>query len=184
MNSINFHDLPMELWRLKRYEQNVILFEQIKPTGTNASISGYTGVLPGHNSGKDSGKASKTSEVIVYTEEDRMADGSDTSRELYVTMRDYIMSMDADITIKPTKLYVGFQLRNHNIIDIKIQKNAIVVWLNTEYGMIDDPRHMITDVTHVGHHGNGDCQIKITNKEHIGYIQDLIATFYHKNCSS
>ena len=42
LNSINFNDLPMQLWRIKRYERGIIQFEQIKPTSTVASISGYS----------------------------------------------------------------------------------------------------------------------------------------------
>ena len=41
MNSINFSDLPMELWKIKRYENGILSFEQIKPMNTSASISGY-----------------------------------------------------------------------------------------------------------------------------------------------
>lgn len=37
---------------------------------------------------------------------------------------------------------------------------------------------LITDVTHKGHHGNGDCQIKIDDRANIGYVKDLINAFY------
>lgn len=185
LNSINFSDLPMELWRIKRYEQDIIQFEQIKPTGTAASISGYAS-MPVRDMVQDKKPERKQTvednpipEVIVYTEMDRIADGSDKSRELYIELRDYILSLDEEINLKPTKLYVGFQLNNHNLVDIKLQKSSIVVWLNTQYGALDDPRKLITDVTHTGHHGNGDCQLKVVDNVHMGYIKDLIAMHYH-----
>ena len=171
MNSINFHDLPMELWRIKHYEQGIIQFDQIKPTNTSASISGYVsgGVLPPPG-GKTTDPAK---DVIVYS-----ADGSDITREYYAELRDYILSLDDSIDLKATKLYVGFLFRNHNLVDIKLQKGSIVLWLNAQYGSLNDPQHLIIDVTHIGHHGNGDCQIKISDRAHMGYIKDLIRTHY------
>ena len=171
MNSINFHDLPMELWRIKHYEQGIIQFDQIKPTNTSASISGYVsgGVLPPPG-GKTTDPAK---DVIVYS-----ADGSDITREYYAELRDYILSLDDSIELKATKLYVGFLFRNHNLVDIKLQKGSIVLWLNAQYGSLNDPQHLIIDVTHIGHHGNGDCQIKISDRAHMGYIKDLIRTHY------
>lgn len=176
LNSINFKDLPMELWRIKRYELGIVQFEQIKPTSTSASISGYVSPsIPGDPSAP---VIDTPPEVIVYTEDNRLADGSDAAREYYMELRDYILSLDDSIELKATKLYVGFLFNNHNLVDIKLQKNSILVWLNTHYGILDDPRNIITDVTHTGHHGNGNCQIKITDKKHMGYIKDLIQAHY------
>lgn len=176
LNSINFNDLPMELWRIKRYELGIVQFEQMKPTNASASISGYASLsVPG---GASAPAIETMPEVIVYTEDDRLADGTDATREYYMELRDYILSLDDGIELKATKLYVGFLFNNHNLVDIKLQKNSIVVWLNTQYGVLDDPRGIITDVTHTGHHGNGDCQIKVTDKKHMGYIRDLIRMHY------
>jgi len=60
--------------------------------------------------------------------------------------------------MKPTKLYVAFQLNNHNLIDIKLQKNSIALRLNTQHGKLDDPLNLIMDVTHKGHHGKSSCK--------------------------
>ena len=133
LNSINFNDLPMQLWRIKRYERGIIQFEQIKPTSTVASISGYssmpansvaTKVTSAIGSAKAMEDAAK--EIIVYTEEERLADGSDITREYYTELRDYILAFD-DIELKATKLYIGFFLRNRCIFSIKLQKNSILM---------------------------------------------------------
>lgn len=180
LNSINFNDLPMELWRIKRYEQGIVQFEQLKPTSTSASISGY--VPPSIPGGPSAPGIDPPPEVIVYTEDDRLADGSDATREYYMELRDYILSLDDRIEFKATKLYMGFLFNNHNLVDIKLQKSNIIVWLNTHYGVLDDPHGIITDVSHIGHHGNGDCQIKVIDNSHIGYIKDLIQAHYHNQC--
>lgn len=185
MNSINFSDLPMELWRIKRYENEILLFEQIKPTNTSASISGYVSkkIATEENGVSEKKDNDKEKEVIVYTEDDRLEDGTDATREMYFDIRDYILTLDDDITMKPTKLYIGFLYHNHNLVDIKLQKNSIIVWLNTQYGKLNDPMKMISDVTHKGHHGNGDCQIKLSGRENMGYVKDLILSHYQNQMS-
>lgn len=177
-SSINFNNLPMELWKIKLYEQGIVQFEQVKPASTSASISGYASTTVVEPVGGKKQKTDAEKEVIVYTEEDRLADGSDFSRELYNELREFIVGLDDGICIKPTKLYVAFQMNNHNLVDIKIQKNSIIMWLNEEFGILEDPQGIITDVTHVGHHGNGSCQIKVTDYSHIGYIKDLVLSYY------
>ena len=42
---------------------------------------------------------------------------------------------------------------------------------------------MISDVTHKGHHGNGDCQIKLSGRENMGYVKDLILSHYQNQMS-
>ena len=182
MSSINFRDLPMELWRIKRYEENILQFEQIMPTNTTASISGYVSSgLPGDTLSLHPIDV-PSHEVVVYTEDDRLADGSDKTREYYAELRDYILALDDSIVLKATKLYVGFLFKNHNLVDIKLQKNSIILWLNTQYGVLEDPQGIICDVTHIGHHGNGDCQIKWDEPgTYMGYIKDLIQT-HSPNC--
>ena len=88
------------------------------------------------------------------------------------------MSADDDIELKATKLYVGFLLRSHNLVDVKPQKGSIVLWMNTQHRSLNDPQHLITGVIPIDHHGNGDCQIKIFDRTHMGYIRDLIRAHY------
>lgn len=181
LNSINFNDLPMELWKINRYEQGIISFQQMKPTSTSASISGYVGPSGGKG-GSGGASGGSTSEVVVYTEEEHLKNGSDVSRELYEEIKEYVMSLDSNLLIKPKKMSIGFLMDNQNWMDVKIQKNSILLWLNVRFGLIDDPRNMIKDVTNVGHHGVGDCQIKIDNRNHMGYIKDLIQAHYQMKC--
>lgn len=182
MGSIQFKDLPMELWKINRYEGDIVQFEQIRPTSTAASITGFIPAQIGGGDANDTQRHDQPTpssrEIVVYQEEDRLQDGSDMTRELYQELKDYILSLDENIKIKPTKLYIGFLLRNHNLVDIKLQHSSVVVWLNRQFGDILDPQRLIRDVTHIGHHGNGDCELKIADRTHMGYIKDLLAEHY------
>lgn len=168
IGSIQFKNLPMELWRIKRYEEDILEFERIESTGT-ATVEPF---VPSTETGD------KTPPVIVYAEEDRLKDGTEETKELYYQVRDFIMSLGDEISLKATKLYIGFLYHNHNLVDIKLQKNSLIIWLNAPYGVYEDPLKLIKDVTHIGHHGNGDCQIKLENNQNIGALEDLLRVHF------
>ncbi len=88
-----------------------------------------------------------------------------------------ILKSDDNITLKPTKVYIGFNRGRKSVVSIKVQKRSLVLWLNTEPNTLNDPKKIIKDVTHIGHHGNGNSQINISNAADIGYIEDLLKRF-------
>lgn len=53
--------------------------------------------------------------------------------------------------------------------------------MNTNPNTLDDPKGIIRDVTNIGHHGNGNSQINISNRQTIGYIEDLLKSFCVQN---
>ncbi len=181
IGSINFGDLPMDLYKIKKFERGIIQFEQIQPARLNVSIKGYEPV-PATQSVQEDNVPSVTSntlsEIKAYTEDDHVSQANDDIRDIYQDLRDFILSLDESIKVKATKLYIAFLLKNHNLFDIKIQRGSLMLWINARFDGMDDPKHIIRDVTHVGHHGNGDCQIKISDSINIGYIKNIMSDFY------
>lgn len=168
--SINFKDLPFELWEVKRFSNDTISFNNIKPSKTSESI----------NTIATTSEQIKTvnKEVVVYTEEDHLNKSSEDIVELYNTIKEFILSLDDSITIKPKKLEIGFSYKNKIIIDILLQKKALKIWLNTRYGMLDDSKGIARDVTNIGHWGNGDYEIQLSNDDELEYIFSLIKQLY------
>lgn len=119
--SINFKDLPIELWEVKRFENNTISFNQIKPAGATESIKTV--------SKKNEEIKLVNDEIKVYTEEDHLQGVAEEIKELYEQLRDAILNL-GDITLNPTKLYLGFVVNKKDIIDICIQKKHL------KYGLI------------------------------------------------
>ncbi len=64
------------------------------------------------------------------------------------------------------------------MIDIHLQKKALKIWLNAKYGMIDDSKGIARDVTDIGHWGNGDYEIQLSNDDELEYIFSLIKQLY------
>jgi len=167
--SINFRDLPIELYEIKKFSNNSIIINQIKGEGSESvsKLSKGKGVI---------GKVSK--EVKVYSEEDIVSFGEKEIQSLYYSLRSSILELD-DVDILPRKKYIGF-VRDRNICSIFVQKKKIKLWINMKKGELNDGQGLTRDVSHIGHHGIGDYETHIDNDDDIEYILSLIKQSYYR----
>lgn len=161
----NFKDIAIELWEVKRYENNLISVNQIKKSKSAESIKPVTS--------SNTELEAVTREIKVYTEEDHTANKSDDIIELYETFRDAIVNLSDDIEFEPKKLYIAFK-KNKNIADIVILKKGLKLFINLTKGTLDDPKMLMRDVSNTGHWGNGDYELVIKNTDDLEYIMSLI----------
>ncbi|MCE5221534.1 MAG: DUF5655 domain-containing protein [Clostridium sp.] len=168
--SINFKDLPFELWEVKKFSNNTVYFNAIKPSKTSESIKTIT-------TSNDQNKT-VNDEVIVYSEEDHLKNSSEEIIDLYNKIKDFVFSLNDNITIKAKKLEIGFVYNNKIMVDIHLQKRALKLWLNTKMGTIDDSKNISKDMSNTGHWGNGDYEIQIVDDEELEYIFSLIKQLY------
>lgn len=167
--AINFKDLPIALWEIKQFSNQTISFEEIRKLNATESIK----TVSAGNSAVDS--VSKV--VVVYTENDRLKDIPEDILELYGQLRERILEL-GNVEIKATKLYVAFTVNGSNFTDIAIQKKALKLWINLSKGGLEDPYKLARDVANIGHHGNGDYQLSISNADKLDYIITLIKQGY------
>ncbi|QUH22355.1 hypothetical protein HYG87_00530 [Methanobacterium alkalithermotolerans] len=170
--AIEFKDLPIELWEVIRYENDTVLFNQLKAPKSSESITKV--------SSKSEIVKKVTDEVKVYTEEDHLKTTSDDVNELYNELKERIYSLGDTVEIRPTKYYIAYK-SNTNFADLRIQKSQIKIWLNVRKGDLDDPKGITRDISNVGHWGNGDYEIKIKPESDLDYIMTIIRQSYEIN---
>ncbi len=120
-------------------------------------------------------------EIKTYSEDKLLSFASENIKDIYSVLRDYIIIQDDEIIVKATKIYVGFYINRSPIISIKLYKNSLTLWINERFTHIDDPQKIIKDVSNIGHHGVGECEIKVIDDSNIGYIQDILRKHIQKN---
>ncbi len=169
--AINFKDLPIELWEVKRYENGTVSFDQIQKTRAQESIKTIS------KSNKNVDAVAR--EIKVYTEEEHLANVSEEIKELYEKLKSAILNLD-NLEVKPKKVYIAF-VSGRNVVDILPQRRALKIWLNMNKGELDDPKGIAKDVSTTGHWGNGDYEIKIQNDDDLEYILSLIKQSLKKN---
>lgn len=161
----NFKDIAIELWEIKRYENDLISINPIKKTKSAESIKPLT---------KQNGLIkSVTDEIKVYIEEDHLNGSSEEIIELYETFKNAILNLTDDIEIVPKKLYIAFK-KNKNIADIVILKKGIKIFINLKKGQLDDSKELMKDVSETGHWGNGDYELVVNNTTNLEYIMSLV----------
>ena len=92
-SAINFNDLPIELWEVKLFDNNTILYNQLKPPTSSASIKDVS---------KDKTISEVTKEVKVYTLEDHFSRCSSRIKDLFLILEEKILGLSPDI-----KEYIG-----------------------------------------------------------------------------
>ena len=165
--SSNFKDLPIELWEIKQFENDIIVINPVKKSQSAPSIKQ---VQPKGNS-----TISRVSEEIkVYTEEDHLKGKSEETVELYENYKNAILNLAPDIEIIPKKKRVSFVIKGKIFSDICIQQNNLKIWINLKKDYLDDPKKLSRNVSNLGHWGNGNYELTVSDTKNIEYILSLI----------
>ncbi|MCO6460489.1 MAG: hypothetical protein J5I59_03735 [Saprospiraceae bacterium] len=169
--AINFKDLPIELWEVRRYSNQTISYNQIQTSGAQESIKTI--------SKQDEIIEKVTREIKVFTEQEHLEGIPDEIKELYEKFKNAILNLDG-IEVKPKKLYIAF-VANKNVVDIRLQKSSLKIWINLQKGQLDDPKGICRDVSQTGHWGNGDYELQVNSDDNFEYILSLIKQSLKKN---
>ena len=165
IQATNFKDIAIELWEVKRYENNTIVINEVKKSRSAESIKPIT------QQNKELKRV--TDEIVVYTEDDLLVAGSDETRELYYKFKDGILNLADDIQVIANKLYIAFR-KNRNIVCMNIQKKQIRMWIVAKWGALDDAKGIATDVSNTGHWGTGDYEVNVNSDKDLEYIMSLV----------
>lgn len=168
-HSINFKDVPFELWEVKKYENNLISLSQHKNSSSESISSVET---------KSSIVKEVTREIKVYSEDYHFErrNTTDSIKELYFTLKERIVNL-GEVDIVPRSTYIGFK-RKTNFVDVDFQKGNLWLWINLPKGKLDDPKEISRDISDIGHYGNGDYEVKVYPDTDLDYVMFLINQSY------
>lgn len=162
LNATDFKNIPVDLIKVTRYEEDIVDIEFIKKT-SNIKVEEMNLI---------SKQEEVNNEIKVYTEEDHLNNISKEIKELYENLKDKILELD-DIDLDIKKVYIAFKGKT-NICDVEIFKNKLKVVLNVKKGNLSDPLKITEDISTKGHWGNGDYRVEIFNEEDIDNVIPLI----------
>ena len=172
MKAIEFKDLPIELWEIKRYTNDLVSLNQIQThqkSGSIMDLSQKTEVMKKVNR-----------EVKVYNEYDLLLQTIEKLQNIYKELKDSILSIATDIEVRPKAKYIAF-IRKNNFVEITFFKSSLKLYLNIKNNLLNDPRQMARDVSKIGHWGTGNYEIILKDSDNIGYVLSLIRQAYDQN---
>lgn len=129
-------------------------------------------------------EASKNKKAKIdreYNWEDRIKNLPQTKKDLYFSLRDYILSKGDDITETPLKFYMAFKkVKNFICVSPDYVNKGILVYLKLIPEKITMQSFM-RNVKGIGHQGTGDVEAIITNVEEYEILKSYIDKAYNEN---
>ena len=165
--SSNFKDLSIELWEIKQFENDLIVVNSIKKSKSAPSIKQV-------QQSEDSEISKIAKEIKVYTEEEHLEGKNDEIIELYEAFKQAILNLSPDLEVKPKKMEVGLTKNSKIFTDIVILKSGLKIFINMKKGTLDDPKKLMRDVSSIGHWGNGDYEVIVSDTNNLEYIMSLV----------
>ena len=176
-DSVNFKDIPFELYQVKRFKGGVISINQIS-SKSKESIKSVKAINIDNNKVLD--------QVSVYDEDSQLKGSSQRIRELYFQLKERMSSWQ-DVKFKTTKNYVSVGRGNKTKIYINIQKERLKLHLLRRIDFkgnvksakvmftIDDPKkiHTLYKSSH-----KEQYQILLKDEKDIDYVVSLLKQKY------
>lgn len=163
-NAINFKDLPIYLYEVRRYEDNLIEYDSIKPIRTSESIGSIS---------KDKIIQSVSKEVKVYTVDDLVKPNWPDTRSLLEELEKALLSTDIETKVKYTKFYIAYMSKHgRNYVEIVPQQQGLKVYFRFPYKSIQSNLE-IADCSKVGRFANGDSFVHLTDSSQIPEVVRL-----------
>ncbi len=184
-DSVNFKDLPFELWEIKNYSNHTVVLNQHR-SNSKESIESLS-------PSNESLVQKVNQEVKVYSNEDHISNLSEKMKEKWESILEGMDELKG-VELNPKRHYIGFVLNNGKSICLtKFRKNHISFSLlrgnlNTDgsysknYFTLDDPKNLTTEKSRDLNSGSKQISYRITvdSKFDIGYLFFLLKQKYNQ----
>jgi predicted transport protein len=174
--SINFKNVPFELWEITRFKNELIGLNQII-TESDVDINSTV------NLETNKSVLNQVSNEIIKLDENYHLNKSknrpEVIYEMYKDLKEKILGLGENVEIKIGKQTIGFK-QNRVFTDLIIYNKGIGIVLNLKRGELNDFQNLTEDISEKGHWGNGEYRIWINTMEEIDYGFSLIKQSYKK----
>ncbi len=159
----------IQLIRYRIFGEELLLLELANATSPNmnTTVTKSTKVVKAYLNKSSGDKSYAEMHELISTE----------SRELLISIEDYILSLGDDVQRKELKLYVAFK-KIKNFASIVVQKNKFLIYLNINPELVLPLPSIARDVRYIGHWATGDLEMSITNASEFDMAKPLIRMAY------
>lgn len=116
-NSVNFKDMPFELWEIRKFEDGLIVLDQ-QVSGSSENIENISGANP------NSAIKKVAKEIKVSSEEQLTAGLSDDLAEVWSAFRSQLLELP-NTSIHTTRRYVSIKYEGTTLIRVGFQKKKL-----------------------------------------------------------
>jgi len=158
----------IDLVRYRRFEDGLLALELAH---RNAS----EGLPPDEAIDQKIGKKSTDKPVSQWLKE-----LDNPMRDLYESLRDFLLALGNDVDEKQLKLYIAFR-RIKNFACIVFQKKSLIIYAKINPETVSLEHNFTRDVRNIGHWATGELEITITDKTSLAKAQPLLVRAYEES---
>jgi len=175
VHAVNQMQRNIKLVRYRRYGNELLLFEFLNDSQETAlPISSLSNSLSSENSEINSTKNG------AKTFSQRLEEAPVNIKNIYFTVRDYILSLGDDVSENILRYYVAFR-KVKNIVCVEVFKNKLILHLRLDPDTVELKEGFIEDERNKGHWGTGDLEVIIKTPEDFERCKPLIDRTYNEN---
>lgn len=168
--------INVELLRYRLYEGGILFLEPER----YQKVTIATGTL----FKRSRQETTKTKRLqATFTIEDHTKGKPRAVIELFEALREKLLALDQDVREEPKANYIAYKLAT-NFVDVTIMNNNLLIYLNVKSGQLHDPNKIARDLIKpkkIGHWGNGDYDIRISDAATLDNAFELIKQSYQIN---
>ena len=176
-DSVNFKDIPFELWQIKRFDNDIVSLNQIS-ANSKESIKEIKNISSEDNKVLD--------EVEVYDEESIISKSNDLIKDIYFEIKEKLSSWE-DINFRPAKRYITINKGKKITIYLIFRSNGIKVSITRRVSWkgnikdvpikfdMNDPKKIFNIK---GDDKRENYVYMLTNKEDLDYLVSLMKQRY------
>lgn len=168
--------INIELLRYQLYDENILFLELENHQKVKISTAGII----------KKAKMQKSKDLQlqkVYSIDDHLAGINKATLDLFQNLREWILTLDQNIVEEAKAKYIAYKTST-NFVDVVVTQSGLKIFLNVKSEQLNDPCKMARDLTKpkpVGHWGNGDYEIKLTDANQLSAVFTLIKQSYDLN---
>lgn len=171
-SAINFKNLPLELWEVHYYEDNIVEFEKIEPLETAEKIDTIT---------KDEFKK-VNKDIKIYDLEWHLKKASEKTKQMFFDLRDKILEL-GDVREKINKFYIGYHPADKyfQFCQVYFFKSKLTLFILLPDKKLVDHKHWVKKSPSSWGWAKNSKYFEISNENDIPYALELIKQSYEFN---
>lgn len=171
--AMGFQDLPIELWEVKQYEENLVLFNELRASEKSESIKTVA-------KGKNVEVVSR--EIKQYSIDDHFKPQWNETRAIFETLSQRILDIDPKFEMYAVKSYIGFKINEKVIFDLRPMSNLVRIQLyRVEPKDLNDPeKRTLYQKRSFEFYNKHVSEFDIKSEDDVGYAVMLIKQVYKK----
>ena len=173
--AMGFKDLPIELWEVRQYDENLILFNELRVSEKSESIKTVA-------KGKDVDTVS--TQIKQYSIDDHIKQGWTEAREIFEELTSQVQQIDATFEAKAVRSHISFRISQSNNVVFNVNPGKTrtrIGLLRTEPKDVNDPEHRVKYVVNSFKYWNQHVSvIDIMDVNDVGYAVMLIKQVYKR----